>query len=199
MTEVTSTINTADMLQKLKSDQEKKTRVVRQVEKMEVDPDTGEVFSAVITKEGFSAKEPEYVKVYYNTMMALNGVKNIPADFLLALCAELSGYINDDGTPLTFDASKFHIANLCKKLGIKKQMVNKYIERCVEAGILIENKEFKKVYAVNPWVIARGSWANISKCRLTVDFVEGQWVMTHVETDDAGLTRTQTVKGSSKV
>lgn len=57
---------------------------------------------------------------------------------------------------------------------ISISMINKYIRKMVEYGVLFKTEE-RGTYDVNPWLIARGEWKNISQLRTEFDFVNGKW------------------------
>lgn len=115
--------------------------------------------------------EPDYIKVYYKTMMAVNEISEIPLDFLLALSAQI-GFTNGD--KILFYNNKTtrrSISDYCK---IGDNMVAKYIRRAVDKGILFSTQD-RGTYEVNPWLIAKGRWEHIKELQASFQFVNGKW------------------------
>lgn len=144
------------------------------------DPETGEykVEKHVVNRRG--TKEPNFLKVYYDTMCAFQGISGIPSDVLLALCGCVEGYINAPNEPLIFRANKTNRSKMCEKLDMSESMVRKYVKKMVDAGVLIKIEKQRGEYYVNPWLMARGKWENIKELQCCFDFVDGSW---HVKCD----------------
>lgn len=138
-----------------------------------VDVTTGEVLSQSTDKLTKTSGEPDFVKVYYKTMLAFNGADDIPLQFVMAL----SGHINwaNDGEPMLFHNNKIVKENICKVCKIKDTMYARYLSRCRENGLLVPKNGYRGVYEVNPFFIAKGKWENIKQMRATFDFVGGKW------------------------
>lgn len=148
-----------------------KTKTLHEKTDSVIDVKTGEILSLNKTETKTVSPEPDYVKVYYRTMMAANDIAEIPLDFLLALSAQI-GYANDNSV-LFFNnkTTRQYIATFC---GIKDNMVLKYINRCVEKGVLFKTND-RGTYEVNPWMIAKGRWENIRKLQANFSFTNGTW------------------------
>jgi len=149
-----------------------KQRIVSLTETTYVDSVSGD-FHRVIEQIRTSSTEPDFVKVYYRTMMASQDIDNVSCGFLMALSSVIA-YVNDD-SPIYFYnnmATRDRISRLC---GIKDSMVSKYIKQCVASGILFKT-EYKGTYEVNPWLIAKGRWPKIQKLQAHFDFIDGKWV-----------------------
>ena len=56
----------------------------------EVNTETGEILSKQKTTVGRAIKEPNYIKVYYESMLAFNQINNLPVSFILS--AALSAF-----------------------------------------------------------------------------------------------------------
>lgn len=136
-----------------------------------VDVTTGEILNQQATVRKKVATEPDYIKVYYQAMMAVNNIAEIPLDFLLALSAQI-GYSNGERV-LFFNnkTTRNSIADLCH---IGDNMVQKYIKRCVNKGVLFTTPD-RGTYEVNPWLIAKGKWENIRKLQANFSFTDGKW------------------------
>lgn len=127
------------------------------------------------TQEGRASKEPDYMKLYLNTMLSFQGINSISVDVLIAMCNCLSGqYINNGKTNLCFRSDKLSKRQMMSELGISEAAVNKHIKKMVDCGILIKS-DMRSVYFVNPWILAKGKWEHIRSLRASFDFVGGQW------------------------
>ena len=137
------------------------------------DINTGEIIlqsKKTVTK---TSKEPEFIKVYYRTMLAFNGANDIPLQFVLALSGHID-WANED-EPMIFYNTKMIKERICKSCKIKESMYTKYISRCRENGLLIPQKGYRGAYEVNPFFIAKGKWDNIKQLRTSFDFIAGKW------------------------
>lgn len=148
-----------------------KTTTLYESEITTVDIATGEVLhQETATKKNVSA-EPDYIKVYYKAMMAVNNIAEIPLNFLLALSSQI-GFTNGDSILFYNNkTSRRKIADFCK---IGDNMVSKYLNRCKAQGILFSTED-RGTYEVNPWLIARGKWDSIRKLQANFDFINGRW------------------------
>lgn len=153
-------------------EREKNTTFYTQ-EQIVTDVTTGEIISATSKTITKTSNEPDYVKLYYKTMLAFNGADDIPLQFVIAL----SGYITwtNDGEPMIFNNTKITKEQICKTCQIKESMYTKYITRCRENGLILPVKGYRGTYEVNPFFIAKGKWESIKKLRTTFDFVDGKW------------------------
>lgn len=139
-----------------------------------VDFNTGEVMQTLRGTSKVQDKEPDYIKVYLNTMMAFQGVEGISAEFMLSLSRYVEGYINSETTPLIFRNDVYNKSKIAKEVGVTTSMVAKNIQKLSNAGVLIKSN-MRSIYYVNPWLIARGKWSNIKKLQLHFDIVDGTW------------------------
>lgn len=141
-------------------------------ERTVVDVTTGEILqNEKTTHKKSMTSEPDYIKIYYKTMMAVNEISEIPIDFLLALSAQI-GFTNGD--KILFYNNKTTrraISDYCK---IGDNMVAKYIRRSVDKGILFSTQD-RGTYEVNPWLIAKGRWEHIKELQASFQFVNGKW------------------------
>lgn len=150
-----------------------------------IDSQSGELLRSereTITK---TSTEPDYIKVYYKAMMAVNGIAEIPLDFLLALSAQI-GFTNGDKIYYYNNkTTRRAISDYCK---IGDNMTAKYIKRCVSCGVLFPTED-RGTYEVNPWLIAKGRWASIKELQANFEFVGGKWkrvIVSKQEPDDDG-------------
>ena len=151
-----------------------KTHVVKEVQTQEVDITTGELLHNKTVTTSIVGAEPDYIKVYYRTMLAFNGVNNVPLNFILAL----SKYITwtNDGEPMEFVSDRNNRDKICKDCNIKDQMCKTYLKRCIESQLLMPKEGYRGIYIVNPFFLAKGRWSSVSKLRTSFDYVDGKWV-----------------------
>lgn len=150
-----------------------------------IDVITGEILSETKKTITKISSQPDFIKVYYKTMLAFNGANDIPLQFVVAL----SGHINwaNENEPMFFHNTKIVKENICKICSIKDTMYARYISRCRENGLLIPKSGYRGVYEVNPFFIAKGRWENIKELRTSFDFVGGKWeriVITQKEAEE---------------
>lgn len=157
-----------------------KTKVVYENSTTTMDSTTGEILYQTQTETKKVSSEPEYIKIYYKAMMAVNDIAEIPLEFLLALSSQI-GYTN--GEQVLFFNNKTTREIISKFCGIGDNMTQKYLKRCVEKGILFTTKD-RGTYEVNPWLIARGRWENIRKLQTNFCFTDGRWERIIVENEN---------------
>lgn len=123
-------------------------------------------------------KEPDFIKLYYDTMLAFHGVEGIPGEFLSSLAKHVK-YANKDTGQMKVYLNTELKEDMCETLGIKKDMLNKLLQRCVANGLLFRSggKQRTNTYIVNPFFIAKGEWKNIRKLQCSFNFIDGRWTM----------------------
>ena len=169
-----------------------KTRVIYESEKTIISEDSGEILRSEKDVVKKTSSEPDYIKVYYRTMMAVHEIGEIPLTFLLALSCEI-GYSNSTDDAVTFFNNKTtrrHIGMYC---GIGDNMVTKYIKRAVEKGLLFTTED-RGTYVVNPWMIAKGRWERIKELQANFEY-DGQkwlWLRKLTETKEEPVTEEET-------
>lgn len=148
-----------------------KTQVVYQSEYTIIDEASGEIIKSERETSKRTSNEPDFIKVYYKTMMAVQGVEEIPLSFLLALSCEI-GFSNGDRVMFYNNkTTRRRIAEYCE---VGDNMVTKYIKRSVDKGVLFTTSD-RGTYEVNPWLIAKGKWEHIRELQASFRFVEGKW------------------------
>lgn len=157
------------------TDQFQKDKVVNIAEKTytTLNVETGEIISQESEIIKTKQREPDFVKVYLNAVLTFSGIKNISSDFLLCLCNYIT-YANDEKTQMRIIINKMIKDEMVQKLHIKINMIEKYIRKCVESGILFKT-EYRGSYIVNPFLFARGEWKNIKSLQTEFDYTNGTW------------------------
>ena len=148
-----------------------KTQVVYESERTVIDQATGEILQSEHNKSFKKSSEPDYIKIYYKAMMAVQGVEDLPLKFILALSCQI-GYANGDR--VIFYNNRMTREAISRYCDVSDGMVSKYIRSAVDKGILFTT-QYKGVYEVNPWMIAKGRWEKIREIQAEFRFVEGRW------------------------
>lgn len=167
-----------------------KKQVVYENNERLIDSATGEILEDKITQKVKTTTEPDFIKVYYKAMLAVQGIEGIPLEFVLALSSVIT-YSNNPEKPVYFYNNAMNrrlIASCCmNKKGepISDNMVSRHITSAVKIGLLFKVKGMKGVYEVNPCIIAKGRWENIKGLQSKFDFIEGKWVRTIIEDTSA--------------
>lgn len=148
-----------------------------------IDSTTGQILKTVEKTISKTTAEPDFIKVYYETMMAFNQIYDIPVSFVLSL-SKFIGWSND-GKPLMVTLNKMNKEIMCTDCEVSKAQLDRYIKKSVENGLLFRIPGYRGVYEVNPFMIAKGKWDSIRKLRSKFDFTNGKWERTmEVSTTD---------------
>lgn len=138
----------------------------------QIDKSTGEVIQQEVTQSYTVNAEPNYIKLYYETMLTYNGIKGIPVNFVLGISKFLT-YTNE-GEPMTIALNQMVKEYIMRSCGVEMAQVYRYIKKAKEEGLLFSTR-FRGVYEVNPFFIAKGNWDSIRKLQAQFDFIEGSW------------------------
>lgn len=149
-----------------------KNKAIYQQEEIVTDIATGEIISSTVRTVTKSSSEPEYIKVYYETMMAFNQIHDVPVSFVLSLSKFLEW--TNDGKPQCTTINKRVKEMMCEDCNVSLPQINRYIKKSVENGLLFRTA-YRGVYEVNPFMIAKGKWDSIKKLRANFDFIDGKW------------------------
>lgn len=163
-----------------------KKQIIYENSEQLIDSATGEMLDKKVTQKVRTTTEPDFIKIYYKAMLAVQGIESIPLEFILALSNVIT-YSNNPNNPVYFYNNAMNrqlIAGVCmNKNGkpISDNMVSRHITNAVKIGLLFKVKGMRGVYEVNPCIIAKGRWENIKGLQANFDFVEGKWVRTIIE------------------
>lgn len=141
-----------------------------------IDETTGEILTSHRETIQKTSGEPDYVKLYYRTMLAFNGV-DIPLAFIISMADHMSW--SNDGSPLLFFNTRIVREQICSVCDIREAMYKRYIARCRDAGLIFPTG-YRGTYEVNPFFIAKGKWDSIKQLRAGFDFINGTWTR-HIE------------------
>lgn len=140
-----------------------------------IDQTTGEVLSSVCKTITKTSSEPDYIKVYYETMMAYNQIHDVPTAFVLSLSKFLEW--TNGGKPQCVTLNKRVKEIIAQDCKVDIRQVERYTKKSVETGLLFKT-EYRGVYEVNPFMIAKGKWESIRQLQTQYDFTGGAWIRT---------------------
>lgn len=189
-----STTLTSDQRAALKLTRESNTAFYDH-EQSVIDVTTGEILASHRETIQKTSGEPDYVKLYYKTMLAFNGVDDIPLVFILAMADHMTW--SNDASPLLFFNTRLVREQICAICGIKEAMYKRYIGRCKDSGLIFPT-QYRGTYEVNPFFVAKGKWDSIKALRATFDFVNGKWTR-HLEEEAPETTPPQEPKKPQKL
>lgn len=160
----------------------KNIRFERKVYEEHVVTDTGKIVSA---KTVYNIKtEPEYVKLYINCVLTLNGLRKGLSNIFLAFLPYMSyADVNsiDGGQVIFINKAMKNI--IAKKLNIGIESINKAISEFTKVGL------FKRLsvgmYQINPNIVGRGEWKDIKNIRATFDFASKEIVADIIKNEEA--------------
>lgn len=160
--------------------------IVKHVGRTEYNVETGEI-KRVLTEEqiGVVDSEPDYIKLYINTQLTLQNIDLSLAPAIIAFGPYIT-YANNEKYQHMVRTDNFTRDGVANALGVSPKRVEQLIKQLVEVGIfipievrkvnndgLIKVTKRRGMYFVNPFVVAKGSWADIKKLRMAIDFCEG--------------------------
>lgn len=160
----------------------KNIRFERKVFEEHVITNSGEIVSS---KTLYSVKtEPEYVKLYIDCVLAVNGLRKGLNPIFLAFLPYMSyadANSEDGGQVLFINKAMKNI--IAKKLNIGLESINKAISEFTKAGL------FKRLavgmYQINPNIVGRGEWKDIKNIRATFDFASKEIVADIIKNEEA--------------
>lgn len=141
-----------------------KKRVSKEVTEKTVDFTTGEVVTEKFVQEGWTDKEPNYVKLYLDNLVLLNGLPKGTSDTLF----ELLKYMSYENMIILNPFVREKIANALNFKTV--QSLNNNLNKLVKNGIL-ENIG-RGTYRANPFLFGKGDWNDIKQIRFEVVFGE---------------------------
>lgn len=154
-----------------------KKTFVKEVSKVETV--NGEILKDSRLEETQFESEPPYVKLYLQDIARLRDLTNSQQKILNELIYDM-GYNN---IVPNYKPVKEMIA---KKLGMAYNTLDQGIKMLHKKGILI--RKARGLYLVDPNLFGRGSWKDIKRIRLTIDYNEdGTKVLkSNIETKEIG-------------
>lgn len=152
---------------------EKKEKIVYEKVSQIIDTISGEILEQQTEIVKTSQKEPDFIKLYLDTMLTFKKIKGISVDIIIAFSRYIT-YANNEDKQMQIILTKAVKEEIANELKIKMNMIDKYIKKCVDAGIFFKTK-YRATYTVNPFLIAKGEWKNIKSLRAEFNFNDGSW------------------------
>jgi len=144
---------------------EENKKIIFQQSRTVID-ENGELKDYELITDAIISREPDYVKLYLNTVLAS---KNLPVTHnqLLNEILSIMSYANVDEGQIVY-ILPVDRENIAKKIKQKPDTVKKAIIDFVKTGILMKIANGK--YRVNPHLFGKGDWKDIRRIRATFLF-----------------------------
>lgn len=153
---------------------------ITQIQTTETFKESGEVLKSETIKTFTVKTEPDFIKVYLNTIMFLTDIPQGVGAVLKCILQNSSWADNNQQMVIITNPIRAMIA---KKLGKSKQYVADSITNLVKGKILYRIGSSRSgCYQVNPHLFGKGRWEDIKKLQLHIDFeAEGTTFWTEVQ------------------
>jgi hypothetical protein len=134
------------------------------------------------TRKILLAREPDYIKLYVNTLLAF---KDLPKQMnaLLIELLNIMTFANKEakhGGQLII-LNMFVKNEICERLGIRMSTFKNALTNLTKSGIL--KRVGNSTYQANPNMFGRGEWLDIKSIRATFDFNAGT-VEAEIQTEE---------------
>lgn len=126
-----------------------------------VDHKTGEITQEIESVSYPFSAEEGYVKLYLKHACYLQGLQHSEHAILYELF-QFMNYRNEIALP------KIYKKEIVRETGLSVNTVNNALCQMVEKKILFRIE--KSLYKVNPYLFGKGSWKDIKKLRMTIDY-----------------------------
>lgn len=128
-----------------------------------IDGETGEIKKITSTEVGNRESEPPFVKLYINDISRLIDLAPATSKLLYLLIRHLP-YNN---MVAMYKPIK---DQMCKELNLELSTLNNSVNELAKKGILL--RQARGLYVLDPDQFGRGSWHDIKKIRMTVEYDE---------------------------
>lgn len=153
----------SDMMRKILHEQEKHKKQYKEDTETIISSE-GEILEKKVSKSFITEREPDFVKVYLDTIMVVNGLPDALKNTLNALLKVMS-YKN------VIILNSYIKKQIADELGYKSvQSLNNNISKLTKSGVI----EWKGTgtYRMNPFLFGRGSWEDVKSIRYEIVFGE---------------------------
>lgn len=138
--------------------------------------DTGEELGHEVTAEirqisnKRASNEPDYIKLYkyVNTLFAFKGINTRLTPFII----EISNHMTYAKDGQIVNLNRVTKTTIAENLNVTTKRIDQVIAELRKCDIL--RKIQNGVYSVNPYIVARGSWADIRKLQMHFDYKTGE-------------------------
>jgi hypothetical protein len=133
-----------------------------------VDMETGEIKQEEKVTQARLPKEPDFVKLYLNTILTFKEVSTKLNPVLLSFLRHMS-YAHDNQVIYVNAHMKQEIAD---ENNLKIDRINQALKEFVKANIF--RRIGRGTYQVNPHIFGKGEWKDIQRIRAFFDFNSGE-------------------------
>lgn len=137
------------------------TRLTQCTENQITNMETGEIVSSESSKTFYVPKEPSYIKFYIEDLGHIHGLSKSESDVLFAL-AKMIGW---DGI-VSVSKTRFE-RSVQPEVNVQYQTFKNIIKKLVDKGIFV--RAGRGELEANPYLFARGEWAEVYKRRKTIN------------------------------
>ena len=116
---------------------------------------------------------PNFIKVYLDCILAFNGGKYVPSDFLIELCKYVT-YDNKKGEQMYVKIAKTERDEIASALGVSDTTIKRHLRNCIDNGILFRHNH-RSCFILNPFLIDKDEWHNINELKVEFNFTSGTW------------------------
>lgn len=134
-----------------------------------VDNSTGEITNTTTESISIQDKEPNYIKLYLDCICTFKGLTKALTPILISMCK----YMTWADEKQIIIMNKYIKENIAKENNVTIKRVNQALTDIIKSDIFKKIEGCRGVYEVNPFIIAKGKWADIKKLRGKFDFIEG--------------------------
>lgn len=136
-------------------------RIVQETVKQVIDHSTGEVQTTEISTSFSIGKEPNFIKIYLDDIMYFIDMPSSASGILLSIAKRMS---YDNKVTLVKSIKE----DIAKETNLDLGTINNAISNFKKKNILLSAG--RSVYTINPHLIAKGKWQDISKLRLQIEY-----------------------------
>jgi hypothetical protein len=134
--------------------------------------DTGDITEVQDNYKIKIAQEPDYIKLYLNTLLTFKDLPKQMSSVLFQLL-KLMGYADPEckfgGQLISLTA--FQKKQIIERLGIQPNTLDQHISKLVKSGII--RRVGYGTYQANPNMFGRGEWLDIKAIKATFNFNTG--------------------------
>lgn len=143
-------------------------KIIESIEMIEKD-ENGKAKKSVQRKVVRYEDEPEYIKVYLDTILYLKDLEKSYNPILLSILKRMTyaSYRNKDGGQIIV-VNSYIKKGIAEDAGVSVSRVNQAFTDFTKGEILI--RVGRGTYQVNPHLFGKGDWADIKEIRMNVTF-----------------------------
>jgi len=146
---------------KTKQNAQESRRIVQEIQKQVINEITGEIAITENTTVMTVGKEPNFIKIYLDDVMYFIDMPSSASGILLSIAKRM----NYDNKVTLVKSIKEDIA---QETNLDLGTINNAITNFKKKNILISSG--RSVYTINPHLIGKGAWSDISKLRMKIEY-----------------------------